>query len=280
MEGLDKYNEVTLSISRLITREYSTSFSLGIRFLAPRHQSAIYAIYGFVRLGDEIVDSFHHLDKTSCLNTFRQQVFDAIANRFCLNPVLHAFQMVVNRYGIDHQLIDQFLKSMEMDLDRREYNREGFEEYILGSAEVVGLMCLRVFLDNDSEYKRLTPFAMKLGSAFQKINFLRDLAADVKGLQRRYFPDFSPEGFTEAVKKQYENDMAEDFRQGMEGIRQLPFHAARGVWLAYLYYVALLKRIRRTPATLLLEKRVRVPDFCKYFILFNVLLISPFKFRS
>lgn len=279
MDGLDKYNEVSLSISRLITRKYSTSFSLGIRFLAPRHRNAIYAIYGFVRLGDEIVDSFHHLDKTTCLSTFRQQVFDAIANRFCLNPVLHAFQLVVNRYSIDHQLIDQFLKSMEMDLHRQEYNREGFEEYILGSAEVVGLMCLRVFLDDDPEYHRLKPYAMKLGSAFQKINFLRDLAADVKGLQRCYFPDFTPSGFNETVKKQYENDMAKDFRQGMEGIRQLPFHAARGVWLAYLYYVALLNRIRRTPARILLDKRVRVPDICKYLILFKALLISPFIFR-
>lgn len=279
MEGIDQYTKVSLEVSKLITCRYSTSFSLGIRMLNRTHREAVYAIYGFVRLGDEIVDSFHTLDKSASLASFRLEVFESIRNGISLNPVLHAFQHVVNRYGIEHWLIEQFLDSMAMDLDQKTYSQSGFETYILGSAEVVGLMCLHIFLDNHTEYERLKPYAMKLGSAFQKINFLRDLGADVNQLGRQYFPDFSPERFTDAVKKTYEADMLRDFQAGYEGLRQLPLAAARGVWLAYLYYFSLFKRIVRTPATELMQQRLRVPNRAKYLILIKVLIISPFVFK-
>jgi phytoene synthase len=259
------YLKSCLGSSRLITRSYSTSFSLGILSLAKRYRDPIYAIYGFVRFADEIVDSFHDHDKESLLDRFEKETWSAIAEGISLNPVLHSFQYAVNTYHIPHELIEQFLHSMRMDLRPLDYNPDTFKEYILGSAEVVGLMCLCVFCEgNTSMYEKLKPQAMALGSAFQKINFLRDLKADVYSLGRAYFPGFDPERFDEKMKQEIEADIDHDFHQGLEGIRQLPYGSRFGVYVAYVYYYNLFKKIRNLPASRILSERVRIPNRKKY----------------
>jgi phytoene/squalene synthetase len=213
------FDKVSVRCSRITTRAYSTSFSLGIRCLGKTLRDPIYSIYGFVRFADEIVDSFHDYDKKMLFDRFRDDTHRALDERISLNPILNSFQATVHHYRIEHALIDQFLKSMEMDLFQKSYDSHRFKEYILGSAEVVGLMCLRIFLDgNDSEYQRLKPFAMSLGSAFQKINFLRDLNADYSGLGRIYFPGLEITHFDEVSKKAIENSIAADFHEGYTGI--------------------------------------------------------------
>ncbi|MCA6435588.1 MAG: phytoene/squalene synthase family protein [Bacteroidota bacterium] len=255
------FDEVSIKSSKMVTRQYSTSFSLGIRFLSQEFHHPIYSIYGFVRFADEIVDTFHDYDKKVLLEEFRKDTYTAIERKISLNPILNAFQWVVNKYNIDHDLIETFLKSMEMDLNKREYTAEAYKEYIVGSAEVVGLMCLKVFVQgNEDLYKKLTPEAMALGSAFQKINFLRDLQADYKGMGRVYFPNVSFENFDASTKAEIEKDIAADFDKGLTGIKMLPKKARLGVYVAYIYYKSLFNKIKNTPASQILDERIRIPN--------------------
>ena len=264
---MELYNEVSYKCSKLVTTSYSTSFSMGVSLLHKDFIMPIHAIYGFVRFADEIVDTFHNADKRELLARFTKDTHDAINHKISLNPILHSFQDTVNKYKIDIELIDTFLRSMEMDLDKTNYNREGYEEYILGSAEVVGLMCLRIFVEgNDSQYNELKPDAMKLGSAFQKINFLRDLKADVHILGRSYFPGFDAAHFDEKVKREIEADIQSDFDAGLRGIKKLPRKARLGVYLAYIYYISLFRKIQRTPAKTVIQSRIRIPDSKKYLL--------------
>ncbi len=262
------FDKVSYSLSKKMTKSYSTSFSLGIRFLAKPLRDPIYAIYGFVRLADEIVDSFHDFDKPGLFNRFKEDVQLAIDNKICLNPLLNSFQEVVHKYKIEDELISQFLYSMEMDLQKKDYDRNLFNLYVLGSAEVVGLMCLKVFCNgNDREYNRLKPYGKKLGAAYQKINFLRDMGADFKIMGRSYFPGIDLNGFDEKNKKLIEKEIEDDFSMGMKGIRMLPSSAAMGVYLSYVYYFNLFKKIRSTPAEKILTKRIRISNTKKYFLL-------------
>ena len=262
------FDQISQEMSQLTTKRYSTSFSLGISFLHRDMQQPIYAIYGFVRFADEIVDSFHGFDKAQLLAEFKVETYKAIAQGISLNPILNAFQWAVNKYNIPLDLIETFLHSMEMDLDKQAYNQQQYEEYILGSAEVVGLMCLKIFVEgNENEYERLKPSAMKLGSAFQKINFLRDLKADYHELGRVYFPGIEMQEFNATVKKQIEADIEKDFQEGYQGILQLPKSARFGVYMAYKYYFKLFKKIRLMPAQTILHERIRIPNYRKVRIL-------------
>lgn len=265
MAGKNLFDEVSLRCSKMTTRSYSTSFSMGIRFLNSRFRNPIYAVYGFVRFADEIVDTFHEYDKERLLQKFRKDTYEAIEDKISLNPILNAFQEVVNKYRIPMHLIDTFLDSMEMDLNKNSYDQHGYEKYILGSAEVVGCMCLRVFVEgNDALYNKLEPFAMKLGSAFQKINFLRDINEDVNALGRIYFPGVDMSQFNEATKKQIEKDIEKDFHEGYTGILQLPKDARFGVYVAYVYYYRLFTKIKSLPANKIMNERVRIPNGKKY----------------
>lgn len=262
------FDHVSIATSRLTTHAYSTSFSIGIRCLRKEIQNPIYAIYGFVRFADEIVDTFHEYDKNELLKRFRAETFLAIKEGISLNPILNSFQHTVRQYKIEDELIELFLRSMEFDLTEKQYDQKRFEEYILGSAEVVGLMCLRVFCKGDEQlYQQLKPFAMKLGSAFQKINFLRDLQADFLGMGRAYFPGVEFDCFDDACKKRIEASIAEDFHQGYLGIKQLPRSARFGVYVAYVYYLALFRKIKRTPSEHVLKSRIRIRNRQKLSIL-------------
>jgi len=262
------FDKVSLKCSKLTTQAYSTSFSLGIRCLEKELRDPIYSIYGFVRFADEIVDTFHDHNKSALLKQFTEDTYRAIDEKISLNPILHSFQYAANTFKFERELIDQFLKSMEMDLALTSYDQKGIEEYILGSAEVVGLMCLRVFCKGDEQmYQQLKPSAMKLGSAFQKINFLRDLNADFNGMGRSYFPGVDLTHFTEETKKEIEDDIAKDFNAGYEGIRKLPRSARFGVYVAYLYYMALFEKIKNTPCHIVLQSRIRVRNRRKISIL-------------
>ena len=255
-------------MSRTTTRFYSTSFSLGIWCLNREFRDPVYAIYGFVRFADEIVDTFHGHDKARLLKRFTEDTWHAIDEKISLNPILHSFQQTVNTFQIDRALIQQFLTSMEMDLERKQYDQSGYEKYVLGSAEVVGLMCLKIFCKGDEAvYLRLKPDAMKLGSAFQKINFLRDLHADYATLGRCYFPGLDIDRFDEVSKKQIEDNIAADFQQGLRGIKQLPRGARLGVYVAYLYYIVLFRKIKKLPSAAVLQSRVRVRNRYKLVIL-------------
>jgi phytoene synthase len=255
------YDALAQQVSVQVTRKYSTSFSLGIMALSPSIRPAIYGIYGFVRLADEIVDTFHDYPQATLLDRFIEDTWQAIEEGISLNPVLHSFQTVVNTYGIDHSLIQQFFESMAMDLDKQVYNRALYETYILGSAEVVGLMCLQVFVGGDKEqYNLLKPYAMKLGAAFQKVNFLRDLQQDYKSLGRTYFPSIEMSAFDNKSKQQIENEIEAEFKEALIGIKHLNVAARFGVYLAYKYYWSLFKKIKRASADHLLTKRVRIAN--------------------
>ncbi len=259
------FDNVSHEMSELTTKRYSTSFSLGISFLDKSLHKPIYAIYGFVRFADEIVDSFHGYDKEGLLLDFKEQTYRAIEQGISLNPILNSFQWAVNKFQIPHELIDTFLDSMEMDLEKNAYDKAKYEQYILGSAEVVGLMCLKIFVEGDNaEYEKLKPYAMKLGSAFQKINFLRDLKADYQELGRTYFPGIDLNEFNATVKKEIEADIEIDFQLGFEGIKQLPKKARFGVYMAYIYYYKLFKKIKSTSAQTILHERIRIPNNKKY----------------
>jgi 15-cis-phytoene synthase len=259
------FDDLSHHISKVTTKTYSTSFSLGIKFLDKELQQPIYDIYGFVRFADEIVDSFHGFDKEKLMADFRRQTFEAIEQGVSLNPVLNSFQATVNRFNIPLELIDTFLRSMEMDLDFDKYSQEDYETYILGSAEVVGLMCLKIFVyGNEEEYTRLTPNAMKLGAAFQKINFLRDLKDDYHVLGRTYFPGIDLSRFNDEVKRAIEEDIERDFHEGYLGILELPKNSRFGVYMAYVYYYKLFMKIKACPANQILNERVRIPNNKKY----------------
>ncbi len=264
------FDDISQEMSALTTKRYSTSFSLGISFLSKDLHKPIYSIYGFVRFADEIVDSFHGFDKENLLAEFKVETYKAIAQGISLNPILNSFQWVVNKYEIPLDLIETFLNSMEMDLGKQIYDKATYEKYILGSAEVVGLMCLKVFVNgNEAEYEKLKPSAMKLGSAFQKINFLRDLKADYQELGRTYFPGIDMQEFNATVKKEIETDIEKDFRAGYEGILQLPKEARFGVYMAYKYYFKLFKKIKTKSAHSILTERIRIPNYRKVRILFT-----------
>jgi 15-cis-phytoene synthase len=264
------FDNISRKSSKMVTKAYSTSFSMGIKFLAKRFHDPIYGVYGFVRLADEIVDSFHDYDKRQLLAEFREDTYKAIEQKISLNPILNSFQEVVNKYQIDHWTIETFLKSMEMDLDKNTYDQHGYEEYILGSAEVVGLMCLSVFTEgNKAMYEELKPYAMKLGSAFQKINFLRDFKADADALGRLYFPQLRTQAFDQLTKEEIEKDIIKDFKMGFEGIKKLPKDARFGVYVAYIYYSQLLAKIMDMPASVIMEERVRISDKRKYALFFG-----------
>lgn len=255
------FDNLSQDMSKMTTRRYSTSFSLGIRFLNNELHKPIYSIYGFVRFADEIVDSFDGFDKEILLAEFKKDTYEAIEKGISLNPILNSFQWAVNKYRVPLDLIETFMNSMEMDLDKKVYDKDTYEKYILGSAEVVGLMCLKIFVSGDEdEYQRLKMNAMKLGSAFQKINFLRDLNDDFNELGRTYFPGINMNDFNNIVKKEIEADIEKDFRLGYEGILMLPKRARFGVYMAYKYYFKLFKKIKRTKAERILEERVRIPN--------------------
>lgn len=268
MTSKQLFDHVSIETSKMTTHAYSTSFSIGIRCLGRELRNPIYAIYGFVRFADEIVDSFHDFNKQELLTRFRQDTMRAIDERISLNPILNSFQATVHQYQIEMDLIHQFLKSMEMDLTEKSYDQQGFEEYVLGSAEVVGLMCLHVFTQGDKqEYARLKPFAMKLGAAFQKINFLRDLNADYVGMGRTYFPELNLERFDDESKRKIEDSIKADFDEAYKGIKKLPRSSKLGVYVAYVYYLALFKKIKNTPSSYVLKERIRIRNRQKLSIL-------------
>jgi len=272
------YDNLSFKIAKQTTNEYSTSFSLGIRFLAKEIRNAIYGLYGFVRLADEIVDSFHGYQQKEMLAQLRKDTFDSINNGISTNPILHSFQIVVNKYRIPLELIEQFLHSMEMDLEPQEYNQDKYEEYILGSAEVVGLMCLKIFVfGNEEKYLNLKPYAMKLGSAFQKINFLRDLKDDYERLGRTYFPQIDLTVFDSKAKREIEKDIEIDFKIGYEGIKMLPYSTRFGVYIAYVYYSGLLNKIKRLDSSVILKQRVRLPNRRKFSLFFQSYIKHSFN---
>ncbi len=267
------FDEVSMMCSKLTTKRYSTSFSLGILFLKNPIRNPIYAIYGFVRFADEIVDSFDGYDKKYLLGKFRSDFYEALEHRISLNPILNSFQQVIHQYNIDIELVNVFLDSMEMDLEKQFYVKENYEKYILGSAEVVGLMCLKVFLDgNQEKYDELKPFAMKLGAAFQKINFLRDLKDDYKTLGRTYFPNVDMNEFTLQSKREIEGEIALDFKEALIGIKNLPVTSKGGVYLAYVYYFTLFKKIKRVSVERVLVERIRVSNGEKIALMFKSML--------
>lgn len=268
MNTMDLYLDVAERCSQSATERYSTSFSSAIRLLHKDLHRPIYAIYGLVRFADEIVDTFHEYNKASLLQQFRKDTFDAIENRISLNPILHAFQQTVNKYGIDHALIHAFFHSMEMDLDKTQYMDDAdLDEYIYGSAEVVGLMCLYVFCEGNKQlYDELLPAARALGAAFQKVNFLRDLGSDYKDLNRAYFPGLNVERFDHSTKKEIEESILQDFNDAYDGIKRLPMKARFGVYVAYRYYFSLFRKIQRMSPDHVVEQRIRIPNIVKMMI--------------
>lgn len=276
---LSLYNDVSFETSKLVTTAYSTSFSRAVSFLDREIRDAIYSIYGFVRLADEIVDTFHDYDKRSLIDRFEKNFYEALNEGISLNPVLNSFQLTVKKYNIDDELIQAFLKSMKLDLSRLEHNsKDETDEYIYGSAEVVGLMCLKVFVNKDENlYNELIIPARKLGSAFQKVNFLRDLKNDTENLKRQYFHNLAGSKFDEEIKTEIIRDIENDFSSSVAGMKKLPRNSRLGVMIAFYYYKTLLKKIKRTPAERLLEKRIRVPDIIKMLLLYKALLANKYN---
>ena len=267
------FDQLSEKVCKVTTETYSTSFSLGIYFLNKRIRNSIYAIYGFVRLADEIVDSFEGFDKERLLDRFEEDTWEAIENRIALNPVLNAFQKSVHDYSIDPSLVELFLKSMKMDLQKVLYTTDKYNEYILGSAEVVGLMCLHVFTEgNKTKYQELKPYAMKLGAAFQKVNFLRDMKHDYHVLGRIYFPNVDMNDFNCSAKTQIEKEIEIDFGIALEGIKKLPPSSKGGVYLAYVYYRSLFRKIKKLPPPQILKKRIRISNGHKFGLMLNSML--------
>ena len=262
------FDEVSLSCSKITTKSYSTSFSLAIKLLNKEYRNAIYSVYGFVRLADEIVDSFHGYNKKQLLSELRYSTIEALEKKISLNPIINSFQKTVKQYNIEWHLIDSFLESMEYDLDNNKCSEKTYKKYIAGSAEAVGLMCLQIFSKNGSiRYQDLEKYARSLGAAFQKINFLRDLKDDYKNLNRIYFPDLDINNLTEKDKKLIEDDIKKDFEHAIIGIKLLNKEAKKGVFLAYKYYICLFKKIQNTSPEKILKKRIRVSNLRKIFIL-------------
>ena len=271
------FDQVSESCSKIVTESYSTSFTLATKMLDTSIRQDIYNIYGFVRFADEIVDSFHNYDKKELLNLFEKDLKKSIEDKISLNPILNSFQKTIHNYQIDYELVDSFLKSMKLDLDKSKYlTKKEFDQYVYGSADVVGLMCLKVFVKgNNQEYNNLKPYAMSLGSAFQKVNFLRDLKADHDGLNRSYFPNLNIEQFDEESKQIILNEIDKDFSNALKGIFKLPSSAKFGVYTAYKYYLKLLNKLRKTPPLKIKSSRIRVPNYQKV----NVLARSYVRYR-
>ena len=271
------FDQVSESCSRIVTESYSTSFTLATKMLDSSIRQDIYNIYGFVRFADEIVDSFHNYDKKELLNLFEKDLKKSIEDKISLNPILNSFQKTVHNYQIDYELIDSFLNSMKLDLDKKKYlTKKEFDQYVYGSADVVGLMCLKVFVKgNKNQYNDLRPYAMSLGSAFQKVNFLRDLKADHDGLNRSYFPNLNIDEFDEPSKKIILDEIDKDFRHALKGIFKLPSSARFGVYTAYKYYLKLLNKLRKTHPLKIKSSRIRVPNYQKV----NVLARSYVRYR-
>tara|TARA_B100001057_G_C22819004_1_gene938629 strand:+ start:872 stop:1708 length:837 start_codon:yes stop_codon:yes gene_type:complete len=275
---IELYHKISVDASKNVTQLYSTSFSMGIKLLDKNIHDAIFSIYGFVRLADEIVDTFHDYPKSEMLQEFKEETYKALDRKISVNPILHAFQMVVNKYSIDRDLIDKFLLSMEQDLNDIQYSSAGYKEYIVGSAEVVGLMCLKVFVNGDNDlYFKLEEPARKLGAAFQKINFLRDVKADYQELGRTYFPGVDLEKFTPDEKLKIEEDIQDDFECALEGIIKLPSSSRLGVYVAYRYYFSLFKKIKKVSSDRLMEERIRVPNTKKLLITFESMFQNQFN---
>lgn len=264
---IEAFHKVSADCSKAVTLHYSTSFSSAIKLLHSDLRAPIFNIYGFVRLADEIVDTFHGHDKALLLQQFKEQTFDAIERKISLNPILNSFQRTVNKYDIDRELIHAFFKSMESDLTENAYDRQGYDEYIYGSAEVVGLMCLFIFCEgNKSLYEQLRQSARALGAAFQKVNFLRDIKEDFTDLSRMYFPGCNFHNFTASDKLQIEKNIEDDFKAAYTGILQLPMKAKFGVYVAYKYYYSLFKKIKSTQPASILNKRIRIANYHKAYI--------------
>jgi len=263
--NIELYNKVSLENSKRLTKAYSSSFSIAIRLLAPSLREGIYGIYGFVRLADEIVDTFHNYNRQVLLDDFEREVNHALENKISLNPVLQSFQLTFHKYNIGRDLVDAFLKSMRQDLHKSSYTKEEYLSYIYGSADVVGLMCLKIFVDGDEkEYERLKNPAMSLGSAFQKVNFLRDIRNDYQHLARTYFPDVDLSNFSSKDKEKIITEIKTDFESAYQGIKMLPKKAQMGVYIAYIYYFRLLKKLERTPPSEIMHKRIRIPNYRKF----------------
>ena len=261
------FHDVSGQCSKFTTHKYSTSFSSAIKLLHKDLQAPIYNIYGFVRFTDEIVDTFHEYNKEELLYEFKQETYKAIERKISLNPILHSFQLTVNEYEIDIKLIDAFFKSMEYDLHKIKYDATGYKDYIYGSAEVVGLMCLYIFCEKDhKKYESLRPYAQSLGAAFQKVNFLRDVKSDYLQLERTYFPEVDFRNFTAVIKKSIEDEIMRDFAHAYIGIKELPLKAKFGVYVAYKYYLSLFKKIKQTNAAKILDERIRIPNYSKALI--------------
>jgi phytoene/squalene synthetase len=263
------FDQVSSQCSKLVTESYSTSFSLATRMLSSEIRQDIYNIYGFVRFADEIVDSFHSYDKSTLFARFEQALNEALEEKISLNPILNSFQETVHRYAIDRSFIDAFMQSMRWDLSKKVYEtQDEYRAYIYGSADVVGLMCLRVFVKGDDAlFDQLKSSAMALGSAFQKVNFLRDLKADHDQLERTYFPNVDLTAFDEASKQFIIDEIDRDFKEGLAGIFQLPDAAKFGVYTAYKYYLRLLRKLKKTPSTQIKSKRIRVANYQKVDVL-------------
>ena len=276
---MNLFDRTTFQCSKIITQHYSTSFSLGIRTLHQRFHNPIYAIYGFVRYADEIVDTFHDHNQQQLLEEFKQETHRALDQKISLNPVLHSFQKTVAEYAIERNLIDAFLRSMEMDLYQQVYDPEGYEEYIYGSAEVVGLMCLRVFCEGDDAlYQQLRAPAQCLGAAFQKVNFLRDIKSDYQERGRVYFPGVDFNRFSQVAKDTIEADIQADFDVAYQGILRLPSAARLGVYLAYVYYLRLFKKIKNCSAARIANERIRIPDNQKFMLLLGTYFKNRFNY--
>ncbi len=274
---MDLYSNTCFECSKLITERYSTSFSLGIKAFDKKFRGPIYSIYGYVRYADEIVDTFHNHDKVKLFDAFKKDTLNAIDQGISLNPVLHSFQDTINRYNVPMELVEAFWKSMEMDIDTSKYEEESYKEYIYGSAEVIGLMCLMIFCNGDiNEYNRLSPFAKSLGSAFQKINFLRDIKSDYQDRGRVYFPNVKFTEFCEAQKKEIEIDIKKEFDHAYEGIKQLPEGARLGVYIAYRYYLDLFRKIKSLPASEVAKRRIRVGDTRKALLFVQAIVKNKF----
>jgi len=271
------FDQVSENCSKIVTESYSTSFTLATKMLDRSIRQDIYNIYGFVRFADEIVDSFHDFNKEELLNLFELDLKRSIKDKISLNPILNSFQKTLNKYDIDYELVNSFLKSMKTDLNKKQYlSNEEFDEYVYGSADVVGLMCLKVFVKgNQKQYNNLKPYAMSLGSAFQKVNFLRDLKADHDGLNRSYFPNLNIDKFDEKSKTIILNEINKDFSHALKGIFLLPSSARFGVYTAYKYYLKLLNKLKNTNPLKIKSTRIRVPNYQKI----NVLARSYVRYR-
>lgn len=272
------FYEVSQQCSKITTEKYSTSFSSAIKLLHKDIRTPVYNIYGFVRFADEIVDTFHDFDRSALLHQFKEETYNALERKFSLHPILNSFQITVNQYKIEHHLIDAFFTSMELDLTKSKYDNQGYNDYIYGSAEVVGLMCLYIFCEGDKAlYDQLKSYAQSLGAAFQKVNFLRDLKADTENLERMYFPGCDFKNFSEFEKQNIEADIQKDFSKAYEGIVKLPLKARFGVYVAYKYYLSLFIKIKRLQAKRVMEERIRIPDYGKIMIVAKAGVRSQFN---